>query len=528
MGKKKPFVDKKKSSTYHLVHRSQRDVAGDVLLDDGDTTASAMILWPSPDNLSTTNAHVLTTAQEASTMAAWRERLAKAGLLAEDPERYVKPITGTGTFLNASGRIGDALADPRSQQVEEGLLEVDRQFDSIPLTEDCMDEEIAAALFGDFDENDYEELNDEFVLDAAKEPEDGTEEAFDYDEHIRKLMEKSKRDRHGESKQPESHAWSKEDSAFFSGMKPLHEQDEEDSLARGLGTVDETPGVVPALSPDEERALCERFEETLADYDSDEIGDCPEEEIVGPRQIEGDYLVEAALEEFLTERKDEVFIQGSRHYLRDVKHGGSGFSALVGKHMVHAHNLTCDHIDEMPENVEKVLAEARERLALPPQQPPPEEILIDGKSYFSERERNPFDCESVLSTYSNLDNNPVTVEGSRRRRRKSKKNSVEPVEEEPVHQIQFSAKTGLPLGVIPTREYPDFDDTIISVNRGMARQKDETREDKKARKAAVKQERQMARIQKRATREVFREEFEKRVTGQLVDDVAGKTVFRYS
>ena len=538
MGKKKPFVDKKKSSTYHLVHRSQRDVAGDVLLlSEGDTAASSMILWPSssPDsNLPSTNAHVLTTEKEASTMAAWRERLSKAGLLAEDPERYLKPITGTGTFLNSSGKVDDAFArnNPRSQQqsVEEGLLEVDRQFDSIPLTEDCMEEEIAAALFGDFDENEYEELNDEFVLDAAKEPEDGAEETFDYDEHIRKLMEKAKRDRLGGHDRPESHAWGKEDSAFFTGVKALHEQDddeEDDSLDHEFGAMDETPGVVPALSPDEERALCERFEETLAEYDSDEIGDCPEEEIAGPRPMEGDNEVEGALEDFLTERKDDVFMHGSRHYLTGVKHGGSGFSALVGKQMVHAKNLNGDKFDDEPEKVDHVLAEARERLALPPEQPPPEEILIDGKSYFSERERNPYDCESVLSTYSNLDNNPVTVEGSRRRRRKNKKTLIQPVEEKPIYQIQLSSKTGLPLA-LPAREYADFDDTTISVNRGIARQKNETKEEKKARKADVKQERQMARIQKRATREVFKEEFEKRSTGLIVDDVAGKTVFRYS
>ena len=43
---------------------------------------------------------------------------------------------------------------------------------------------------------DFEELNDEFVSDAAKEPEDKEEEeVFDYDRHIRLLMEKARLER---------------------------------------------------------------------------------------------------------------------------------------------------------------------------------------------------------------------------------------------------------------------------------------------------------------------------------------------
>jgi hypothetical protein len=38
----------------------------------------------------------------------------------------------------------------------------------------------------------------------------------------------------------------------------------------------------------------------------------------------------------------------------------------------------------------------------------------------------------------------------------------------------------------------------------------------------------MARIQKKVTREVFQEEFAKRSVSVHADDVAGKTVFRYS
>lgn len=403
-------------------------------------------------------------------------------------------------------------------------MEVDRHFESIPLTSECMDDDMAQILFGDFENDEFEELNDDFVLQAAEEPEEQTsdEAEFDYDAHIQKLMEKAKRERSG------GIPGSQDD--FFSNVKPLHEQDDdddEDSWDQHFGS---TAGVVPALSPDEERALCEKFEETLLEYDSDECGECPNDEITGLRPLEGDTQVEAALDEFMQERDDEVFMQGVP---RNSKlNRGSGFSALVGRKMVHASALgDINPADENPpENIEDILAYAKERLTEAPLQPPPEEILIDGKSYFSERERNPFDCESILSTFSNLDNNPVTIDASRRRKKKKSKATSSAGSIEPMEQILLSNKTGLPIGVLPGRgRDEDLDDTIASVNRGEARDRKESQEAKKARKQTVKQERQMARLQKKATKEVFKEEFQKRMfDSHNGEDVAGKTVFRFS
>lgn len=535
MGKtKKSFISKKNASTYHLMHRSQRDVGGEVL-NEGDTTSSGMLLWPSADNDAGTDQKVLFAGKSTKTMSDWREKLASAGLLDVDHEKYLKPISGTGTFLDATtGHVGDAraAAAPRAgtNMEEEALMEVDRQFDSIPLTADCMDEDIAEALYGDFDEADFEEINDDFVLDAAKEPEDGEEGGggFDYDEHIKRLMEKAKLERED---RPIGAGARNGDVDFFSKLKSLNERDEEgeypddDSLFNG--TTATTPGVVSALSPEAERALCEKFEETLLEYDSDELGDCPEEEIVGSRPLEGDAQLDAAMDDFLLEKEDDVFIHGSRNYLDGIKHGGSGFSALVGTHMVNAKDLGEGEVEQPPETVAETLANASARLTDAPVQPPAEEIFIDGKSYYSERMRNPFDCESILSTYSNLDNNPVTIGSGRGRRKKNLKHVIE---EEPIQHIQLSNKTGLPLGVLPSRaDYNDRgDDTMVSVNRGEARKKAETTEEKKARKAAIKMERQINRIQKKVTRELYNEEFQKRTGDVMADDVGGKSVFRYS
>jgi protein LTV1 len=138
----------------------------------------------------------------------------------------------------------------------------------------------------------------------------------------------------------------------------------------------------------------------------------------------------------------------------------------------------------------------------------------------------------VLSTYSNLDNNPVTIDGGRRRGKKKKKQiSAQPVveeeEEEEQVQIRLSNKTGLPLGVLPTKEKgDDFDfDTIASVNKGEKRSKTESANQKKVRKQQIKQERQVARIQKKMMKEAFAAEFVK--ADGATDDMAGKTVFKF-
>jgi protein LTV1 len=560
MGRKKqPFINRKNASTFHLMHRSQRDVSQD-LLDEGDTQTSSMILWPSPDNHPDTNAQILGSTQ-TGTMQEWRAKLHDAGLLEESQDPFLKEISGTGTFLNPKGRIASAQNDIRSHPTnlqDLDMLEVKDQMDNIPLA-DALDEDMAAILNGDTDDiafDEFEELNDEFIFDAAKEPETN-DEAFDYDEHIRKLMEKAKLQREGGGEASDkNNPAARHDQAFFAQMKPLHEhEDEDDSFANLASIKDEeendddddqntaaltyatTPGVVPKLSPEEERALCDKFAETLLEYDSDEIGDDPYEEIGGDRPLKGDRELEAALDDFLVEKQDDILIHGSRPR---NKGGGSGFSVLKGKTIVLSKHLNPaaryidDPVDHSPP-IKEVLAAAQMRLAEPHAQPPPEDVLIDGKSYFSEKIRNPWDCESILSTYSTLDNNPVTIgPGSSRRRRKGSNRLNQSRNEETVPQIQLSNKTGLPLGIWNSEgkddegdSYLDGNDTTISVNRGLARNKHETPEEKRARKAALKHERQVARIQKKVTREIFQEEFHKRTVGVQADDIAGKTVFRF-
>jgi protein LTV1 len=524
MGKnKKPFIDRKKASTYHVLHRSERDVA------DGD-----FVLWPTgPDNHPGTDATVL-----QNDFASLRTQLRAAGLLDEgDQERYLKPMTGEGLFVDAKsghvqkleGIVATTSSVAHSNAVgEDNLLEVQRQFDSIPLTADCMEEDIAAALFGDFDELDFEELDDAFVLQASEPEPDGAnvKEAFDFDAHVRQLIEKAKRARQDEDDKAGEHG--RADREFFGGLQPLQEDyDDEDEDGQYYANT---------LDAEEEKALADLFHATLAEYgdddEEDEINDEEAEpEIYGHVELENPML-DAVLDEFLTENPEDILMQ-KEDYLDDrrgAKQNKGGFSVLVGTQMVPAKDLNmADHHPEQEPSrpLEELWREADETLALPKEQPPAEEIFIDGKSYFSERERNRWDCESILTTYSNLDNNPHTVDVSEGRRRRRRQQQQQP---EPDQTIRLSNKTGLAVLAQEDEEekFDDLSTTIASVNRGVPRPRNESGEERKNRKLLVKKERELARIQKKMTKAAFDDEFRRRAGPLVHDDVAGKTVFRFA
>ncbi|EED86782.1 predicted protein [Thalassiosira pseudonana CCMP1335] len=630
MGKKKPFIDKKSASVFHVVRRSQRDVGVEATAE----TLSDFVLMPSPDNekraaaaASNTNATsaTATTASKQHKKAsvdftALKSQLSAAGLLdqtATTYSKYTKPIQGGGTFISSSDAtssdntyipnngnasyasttttadINQLLTDTSKNDLDVALQEamavreVGRMLDSIALTPDCMEEDVAHMLFDEYENGEYEEILDDFCLTANMEPESDDDEEgggeFNFEEHIRRLMEKAKMKENGE----EGGRQLEED--FFGDVKPLHqrvieedgednydydqygeeEEDsldrefngEEDSLDREFNGEQSADGYSKPINGEQQRILCKKFEEALLEYDSDDVGDLDEEceDIVGERPLEGDAQLEAALNEFLTEKEDEVLIEGTKHLESYKRTGGSGYSALVGKTMVHASELNADDVDpsknllinieESKKQMQKDLAEADEFLANPEVDLPPEEIFIDGKSYFTERTQNPWDCESILSTYSNLDNNPVVIGRSSRSKKKrgNKKSTMNDEEsnvipEDAPVKIQLSNKTGLPIGVFANHnnqhqpqdddgEYDNYyneSDTFLSVNKGEARDKTESATEKKMRKMAIKDERKICRMQKKIMKEAFKYEFQQRGSADVVDAVGGTTVFRFS
>jgi protein LTV1 len=155
-----------------------------------------------------------------------------------------------------------------------------------------------------------------------------------------------------------------------------------------------------------------------------------------------------------------------------------------------------------------------------------------------------------------LDNNPVIIGRSDRRRKKKNKGSGgdgssvtsnDIIPEDGTVKIKLSNKTGLPIrsdtyGGVRNNDngvhddydddeggdYFDNDSTYLSINRGEARHKNETLAEKRERKMAIKEERKICRIQKKMMKEAFAEEFQRRGQDVILDPVGGNTVFRFS
>ncbi|KAJ7611017.1 Low temperature viability protein-domain-containing protein [Roridomyces roridus] len=115
-----------------------------------------------------------------------------------------------------------------------------------------------------------------------------------------------------------------------------------------------------------------------------------------------------------------------------------------------------------------------------------------------------WDCETILTTYSNLENHPRLIRAR----------DVNAPKKAPVPKIHLDPRTGFPtvtavdpkpkgrvsFGSDSDSESSDEDRPRVQT---IKRDKNESKEDKKARKAAVKEERQVRRADKKATKEMF-------------------------
>ncbi|CDH58466.1 low temperature viability protein [Lichtheimia corymbifera JMRC:FSU:9682] len=122
------------------------------------------------------------------------------------------------------------------------------------------------------------------------------------------------------------------------------------------------------------------------------------------------------------------------------------------------------------------------------------------------KQRETWDCQTVLSTYSNLENHPAMIS-----------------DRGPKKKIVINPKTGMPSLVEkepkkprhqPIQEEQDDneeeededEEEIEPVNLGVARSKKESKDEKKARKAAVKEAKKNRRETKKSTKEAFKQE----------------------
>lgn len=207
------------------------------------------------------------------------------------------------------------------------------------------------------------------------------------------------------------------------------------------------------------KVLDDRFEKVMEEYDDEEIGCIDDEELIGGVPTNTSDLVSQALGEFEASQQRtklaEVVIEDS---------DGENEADYKG-----------DIDNDESEDEEELFAQ------------------------FKKTEKPEWDCESVISTYSNLYNHPKIIANER----KPSKTVIE-----------VGSRTGLPLGVLqkrkPTgaeaeRKVADGDDSRLVVLNNV-RDRAETKEAKHERKQQVREQRKERRGEKKANKQAFKNE----------------------
>ncbi|RMX66852.1 hypothetical protein DD238_004064 [Peronospora effusa] len=549
-GRKKQFIDKKTAQHFHVVHRSQRDPKAQdpeaskyVLLsskkpvelhsdsdyeDDDDNESEIDSDDEMPDLVDTSmdflaakkkkkkKKNVIFPVRKVRFGSVEAEDLVDENGLPRDGYNYLQHMKemGHGKFYSATSRF-DAGEEAQllSKKVDlpldalPSVEEQDRLLDAITLTTDVMDNDLREALVND---EAFEQLDDNFMIQAAEEnTEHGTADDFDYDEHIAKLMKAA------------------------SGVTPLYRgnltdsedggSSEEDKGSSDEGGEDDEKVEVPGDRDEKQRVLDELFEKTLAEeYDDEQLGELEEDdpETRGKETLDGELLA-AVVEDYAFVQQEIADAEGK---LGNPLRTGNHLKQVLEECDVErrAYEYDEDAETEEEEGPEDDVARGeREKKEL--------QELYERNQYLQREEHEKWDCETIVSTYSTLDNHPTVLreEGPTRRKKKKQPVIASIAEGGDIckQKVTLSRKTGMPLGVFETAT-----STMTKANRQhqeqekTRRQKGETKEQKCARKAAVKMKKMTRRAEKKETKLAFKEE-EARQSTQMV---AGRvSIFKY-
>uniref|UniRef100_A0A2R8ZLI8 Protein LTV1 homolog n=1 Tax=Pan paniscus TaxID=9597 RepID=A0A2R8ZLI8_PANPA len=449
--KKKPFIEKKKAVSFHLVHRSQRDPLA------ADETAPQRVLLPTQkiDN------------EER------RAEQRKYGVFFDDDYDYLQHLkepSGPSELIPSS----TFSAHNRREEKEETLvipstgIKLPSSVFASEFEEDVgllnkaapvsgprldFDPDIVAALDDDFDFDDPDNLlEDDFILQANKAT--GEEEGMD--------IQKSENEDDSEWEDVDDEKGDSNDDYDSAGL--LSDEDRMSMPGKTHGAIadhlfwsEETKSrfteysmTSSVMRRNEQLTLHdERFEKFYEQYDDDEIGALDNAELEGSIQVDSNRLQEV-LNDYYKEKAENCVKLNTLEPLEDQ-------------------DLPMNELDESEEEemITVVLEEAKEK----------------------------WDCESICSTYSNLYNHPQLI-----------KYQPKP------KQIRISSKTGIPLNVLPKKGLTAKQTERIQMINGsdlpkvstQPRSKNESKEDKRARKQAIKEERKERRVEKKANKLAFK------------------------
>ncbi|XP_046973559.1 protein LTV1 homolog [Vanessa cardui] len=468
---KKKFIDRKKAVTFNLVHRSQRDPLV------ADESAPQRVLVP-------VNANIPAKKEKDPELTAEQrvEEQRKYGIYFDDDYNYLQHLKDTREVTMVLQPKTTHKRKDKQQNLSEGQ---DEDGDGMDLMENIqlpssvfaseveedigllnkaasqglcldLDPDVVAALDEDFDfDNPNNQLEDNFIELAMGEGDDDEE----YDDEADSISGDDDSDKAFAS-DLDSDDYSDRSQERRPNMPSWGDKDDTKSRFSQYSMSSSVIKRNEGLS-----LLDNKFERMFAEYDDTEVGALDLEEIEGFMPETHDMLLRAA----------EEFEESRRKYQLDKE-----------KEIARIQRL--QEIEEESEEDDLVTLEVEPK--------------------------EKWDCETILSTYSNLYNHPKIIEEPK----KPKK-------------IRINPKTGLPedtLGkdnkltmksLAKFNEMNDHDkdvsdedgrtnaETVLSTLSVLSiRPKEETPEEKKERKRLLKEYRKERRIEKKANKEVFKEE----------------------
>lgn len=457
-GKSKKFIDKKNSVTFHLVHRSQKDplIADEtapqrVLVPAGDTQASKF----EKKNLNNSKR---------------KEEEQKYGIYFDDDYDYLQHLKDVNSLTSEWERIdsvntsktNDKKDAPKislpssvfASNVEEkvGLLNKAAPVSGLRLD---LDPDVIAALDDDFDYNNPDnQLEDNFIELANVDTSDS--EFVRNEVYEDETSDVSYEEHMGLSDEEQDEIHSLNGSQYTFREEETKSRFTEYSMSSSV------------MRRNEQLTLLDdKFETMYAAYNENEIGALDCDEIEGYIAPDSDLVLQCAVE----------------------------FEKQQNQNAENVAQLMKDKMNIF----EKEYSNSDDENSL-------EELVVDA------RQKDKWDCESIISTYSNIYNHPKQIS-------------------EPKHtrKIKVDLRTGIPKNILDgssakltSRTLAQFDqqnegekpkrpqsiaETMKSTLSTLSmRPKGETPEERKDRKKALKEYRKERRIERKANTEAFKEE----------------------
>lgn len=466
-GKKKQFIKKGEGVKFHLVHRSQKDP---LYLDEN---LGERVLMPADDNIdeklikSVNGLNLNKSAHSDRNEQRFKriEEQHKFGVYYDDDYDYLQHLRNAEHDNRVEMepqmlKIGSVLIKENQDETEKPKLQLPSSVFASNIEEDVgyfnqaapdhdpkidWDPDIVKILDEDADVEYNDDFDDDFFVKANAD--EGDDQDDDYED--------------GEEQDEEDY-----------DSDDLNEEYESQSVENfetksRFSNYSMTSSVIrrnEALSQ-----LDEHFEKFFAQYDEDQIGALDTEEIDGYRI--NDDVIEMALKEF------NKYVEKNKYQTEKVSRK-SELGVLAEE----------ENSDADASSDEQSLDENNNKY----------DIV---HFYHKKEKQDRFDCESIISTYSNLYNHPSII---------SERNE----------KIKLSKKTGLPMGVLgekpkTVKELDRIDHKITRILPEIGkRTKDESKEEKKARKQAVKEHRRERRVEKKINKLAFKEE-KKSQTNQI-------------